>query len=179
MLVDEQLWFVARHEIDYLSEVWPGDDLVVATWVRDFRRGLLTTREIRLATEGGEVWIAGPKTAVAVGQSVRVGETMTMKNFHSESLDRTFESIEFVSAIHVEGAASATGAGAEVAAAHGRARAAAPVSPWCSSRLSASCFSSVWSGLSEVIGSWKMKLMSLPRSAWSLPSGAPFSSSPR
>ena len=44
-----------------------------------------------------------------------------------------------------------------------RARAAAPVRPWCSARLSPSCFSMVWSGLSEVIGSWKMKLMSLPR----------------
>ncbi len=32
------MWFVARHEIDYLAEVWPGDELVVATWVRDMRR---------------------------------------------------------------------------------------------------------------------------------------------
>ncbi len=32
------MWFVARHEIDYLAEVWPGDRLVVATWVRDMRR---------------------------------------------------------------------------------------------------------------------------------------------
>lgn len=32
------MWFVARHEIDYLAESWPGDDLVVATWVRNFSR---------------------------------------------------------------------------------------------------------------------------------------------
>lgn len=28
------LWFVARHEIDYHDEAGPGDDLVIATWVR-------------------------------------------------------------------------------------------------------------------------------------------------
>ena len=32
------MWFVARHEIDYLSEVWLDDKLVVATWVRDMKR---------------------------------------------------------------------------------------------------------------------------------------------
>lgn len=38
-LLDEGLmWFVARHEIDYLAEVWRGDELVVATWVRPMRR---------------------------------------------------------------------------------------------------------------------------------------------
>ncbi|MHC4800586.1 MAG: acyl-CoA thioesterase [Planctomycetota bacterium] len=32
------MWFVVRHEIDYLAEAWPDDELVVATWVRDMRR---------------------------------------------------------------------------------------------------------------------------------------------
>jgi acyl-CoA thioester hydrolase len=32
------MWFVARHEIDYLAEVWLDDELVIATWVRDFKR---------------------------------------------------------------------------------------------------------------------------------------------
>ncbi|MHC4415443.1 MAG: acyl-CoA thioesterase [Planctomycetota bacterium] len=32
------MWFVARHEIDYLAEAWPDDMLVVATWVRDMQR---------------------------------------------------------------------------------------------------------------------------------------------
>ncbi len=44
-----------------------------------------------------------------------------------------------------------------------RARAAAPVMPWCSRRISPICFSMVCSGLSDVIGSWKMMVMSLPR----------------
>lgn len=32
------MWFVARHEIDYLAEAWPEDELVIATWVRDMRK---------------------------------------------------------------------------------------------------------------------------------------------
>lgn len=30
------MWFVARHEVDYLAECWLDDELVIATWVRDF-----------------------------------------------------------------------------------------------------------------------------------------------
>jgi acyl-CoA thioester hydrolase len=38
-LVEHDLmWFVARHEIDYLGETWRDDRLVLATWVRDCRR---------------------------------------------------------------------------------------------------------------------------------------------
>ena len=59
-----------------------------------------------------------------------------------------------------------------------RARAFAPVSPWCSFRLSAICFSIVCSGFSDVIGSWKMKLMSLPRTSRSVFFEAPTISVP-
>ncbi len=41
-----------------------------------------------------------------------------------------------------------------------------------------SCFSSVCSGFSEVIGSWKMKLMSLPRILRSASRDAPTISRP-
>ncbi|TVQ52155.1 MAG: acyl-CoA thioesterase [Phycisphaerales bacterium] len=38
-LMDQnQIWFVARHEIDYEAEVWMDDELICATWVRDFKR---------------------------------------------------------------------------------------------------------------------------------------------
>ena len=60
-----------------------------------------------------------------------------------------------------------------------RARAGAPVRPWCSARLSASCFSMVCSGLRLVIGSWKMKLMSLPRTSRRVRSSAVVISRPR
>lgn len=32
------IWFVRRHEIDYLAEVMLGDDLVIATWVEAFHK---------------------------------------------------------------------------------------------------------------------------------------------
>jgi acyl-CoA thioester hydrolase len=38
LLAEGLMWFVARHEIDYLAEVWPKDVLVLATWARDFGR---------------------------------------------------------------------------------------------------------------------------------------------
>jgi len=38
MLGRDLMWFVARHEIDYLAEVWPHDRLLLATWVRDMGR---------------------------------------------------------------------------------------------------------------------------------------------
>ena len=44
-----------------------------------------------------------------------------------------------------------------------RARAVCPLTPLCRRRISPICASIVCSGLSEVIGSWKMIEMSLPR----------------
>lgn len=38
MLEHQMMWFVARHEIDYLAESWLDDELVIATWVRDFAK---------------------------------------------------------------------------------------------------------------------------------------------
>jgi acyl-CoA thioester hydrolase len=38
MLDHGVMWFVARHEVDYLAEALPGDELAIATWVRDMRK---------------------------------------------------------------------------------------------------------------------------------------------
>jgi acyl-CoA thioester hydrolase len=45
------LWFVARHEIDYLAECWLGDKLEIATWVRDMRR-VKSWRDFIIARRG-------------------------------------------------------------------------------------------------------------------------------
>jgi hypothetical protein len=50
---------------------------------------------LRLASPGGEVWAAVPKTAVAVGDSVSVVGAMWMENFKSETLGRTWPRIAF------------------------------------------------------------------------------------
>ena len=64
-LIDEGLmWFVSRHEIDYLAEVWPGDELFVATWVRDLRRVkswrdyvVVRPRDKRVVCRAATLWV--------------------------------------------------------------------------------------------------------------------------
>lgn len=41
------MWFVGRHEIDYLAECFSGDELVLLTWVRSFSR-VKSWRESRI-----------------------------------------------------------------------------------------------------------------------------------
>lgn len=38
LLGANRMWFVSRHELDYLAECWPGEDLRLATWVRSVGR---------------------------------------------------------------------------------------------------------------------------------------------
>ena len=56
---------------------------------------------VRVASESGEIWAAGPHTEVKVGDVVSFGHGIEMKGFHSKTLDRTFERIEFVERIAV------------------------------------------------------------------------------
>ncbi len=50
---------------------------------------------MRIAKDGGEEWVAVPLTEVETGQDVLVTVQMTMADFESTSLNRTFESIIF------------------------------------------------------------------------------------
>ncbi|MHC5113524.1 MAG: acyl-CoA thioesterase [Planctomycetota bacterium] len=54
MLDDGLMWFVARHEIDYLAEVRAGDELVIATWVRTMDRAK-SWRDYVIARDGQAV----------------------------------------------------------------------------------------------------------------------------
>jgi acyl-CoA thioester hydrolase len=38
MAAEGRMWFVARHEVDYLAEAFPGDELEVYTWVASMGR---------------------------------------------------------------------------------------------------------------------------------------------
>jgi len=46
--------------------------------------------------DGAAIWLAGPETVLSIGQSVVWNGGMAMKGFHSNTLDRTFETIYFV-----------------------------------------------------------------------------------
>ena len=60
---------------------------------------------VRLETDDGEIWAAGPTTTVAVGDRIVLGDGMVMNDFHSQTLDRTFDSILFLSALSKPGEA--------------------------------------------------------------------------
>jgi hypothetical protein len=59
---------------------------------------------------GSKVWVAGPKTRLAVGTVLGEMTGQAMPNFHSKTLNRTFEEIYFVQAIAVAPASTATAA---------------------------------------------------------------------
>jgi hypothetical protein len=50
---------------------------------------------LHLDTANGKIWAAVPKTTVAVGDQVTVERPMEMKNFHSPTLNKDFDSIFF------------------------------------------------------------------------------------
>ena len=54
---------------------------------------------VHVDTGSEKIWAAGPQADVSVGQVVVMDKGMDMPNFHAKSLDRTFESIYFVSYI--------------------------------------------------------------------------------
>ena len=54
---------------------------------------------IHLDTGSEKIWAAGPETQVSVGQTITMDKGMAMPQFHSKTLDRTFEVIYFVGSI--------------------------------------------------------------------------------
>lgn len=75
----------------------------------------------RVQTPAGEKWIAGPQTAMKVGDTITWAPGNEMKDFASKSLGRTFESILFVGQIVVGGAPGAAAVGAAHGALSGKA----------------------------------------------------------
>lgn len=55
---------------------------------------------IRVKQNGSSIWLAAPETTIRVGQSVRWSGGAPMRNFTSRSLNRSFDEILFVGAVH-------------------------------------------------------------------------------
>lgn len=55
---------------------------------------------IQVEENGAQVWLAAPETQIEPGQSIRWDGGAPMRNFTSQSLDRSFDEIIFVNAIH-------------------------------------------------------------------------------
>ena len=56
---------------------------------------------LQVQADGSTIWLASPETPVQVGHTVRWNGGMLLTNFHSNSLDRTFETIYFVEGFSV------------------------------------------------------------------------------
>jgi len=75
---------------------------------------------VQVDTGSAKVWVAAPQFAVKVGDKIAVGEAMAMKNYHSKTLNRTFDVVYFSGNVKVNGAPTAfAGAPAMAAAASG------------------------------------------------------------
>lgn len=74
---------------------------------------------LRIATSSGEQWAAVRETKIAKGDSVTVDAQMTMDNFESTSLARTFDRIAFGSIVDPSAAAKPMGMPPQMASASG------------------------------------------------------------
>lgn len=57
---------------------------------------------MELSNAGRHFWIAAPTTQVSKGDHIRFVESMSMNNFNSKTLNRTFERLIFVSSTMVK-----------------------------------------------------------------------------
>jgi len=64
---------------------------------------------IQVDTGSEKFWAAAPQFAVKVGDDVVVPEGMPMPDYHSKTLDRTFDTVYFVPGVMVGGAAAGQG----------------------------------------------------------------------
>lgn len=68
---------------------------------------------IRLGSDAGEKWVAAPQVKVTVGEDASFADGQVMQNFHSKTLNRTFEEIVFTGGVIGKGPTSeSTGMGA-------------------------------------------------------------------
>lgn len=72
---------------------------------------------VQVDTGSEKIWAAAPECVVKVGDEVAIPEGMAMYNFHSDTLDRDFELVYFVSSIQ-NGAGQPLNSGKGVAAGH-------------------------------------------------------------
>jgi hypothetical protein len=63
----------------------------------------------RVQLGGEEAWIAGPRSRIAIGDTLVLSGATPMQNFTSTSLNRTFDVIYFVGAYQKQGAAATDG----------------------------------------------------------------------
>lgn len=56
---------------------------------------------MQVSSDNGPIWLAGSKTTVAKGANIAYPNGAVMKDFHSKSLNRTFDTIIFLDKVEV------------------------------------------------------------------------------
>lgn len=64
---------------------------------------------VHVEADGEKVWAAGPLCEMEVGNEVTIDTRMPMPNFHSETLDRTFDVLYFVGGFSADATARQSG----------------------------------------------------------------------
>lgn len=72
---------------------------------------------MKINDDGGDLWIAGPTSAVAKGETVSFSEQVWMVNFTSKALGRTFPKILFVSGVQAAPSAASAAPASSASAA--------------------------------------------------------------
>jgi hypothetical protein len=54
---------------------------------------------LQVSSEAGAIWLATYKTDIAKGDTVRYSKGVVMRNFQSQSIKRTFDTIMFVDSV--------------------------------------------------------------------------------
>jgi PBP1b-binding outer membrane lipoprotein LpoB len=79
--------------------------IVTGNTIETFNAGGFTY--VQITTPKESIWAAGPLTSIKKDDKVGFSRKMPMRNFHSKSLNRDFETIYFVDRFIVNGEASA------------------------------------------------------------------------
>ena len=77
------------------------DSMVTGNTIETFDSGGFTYVQITMPE--ASIWAAGPLTPIKKDDKVSFSRNMLMKNFHSKTLNRTFEAIYFVNTFTVNG----------------------------------------------------------------------------
>lgn len=94
---------------------------------------------VQLGNNGKEIWVAGPQTpGIKVGDEISIpGQPLAMKDFHSNTLNRTFDVVYFASALNKPGEAAAAPQALPTAPAAGGGDAAAQPNPMAEAQAAA------------------------------------------
>lgn len=74
--------------------------ILSGTVLETMNSGGYTYVQVDLGTE--KLWAAGPETSLKVGDTVHFSSGMPMHDFHSKTLDRTFDVVYFVDSLQTE-----------------------------------------------------------------------------